>query len=324
MESEHKPKIPRYYLYGDQLDEVELDFVHIEPIRERSGKHDWTIRAHAHPDHVQLLLVESGGGTIRIEDQQYDILAPCLIVVPVAMVHEIQFTPDVDGIVMNVAQAFMTAVTTMDNRLAQNLGVRNVYPISGTGLNTDDVSVAFHSAYREYVWSAAGRRAAVMASFINIAVYVMRLRGEITASGAQPLDRDYEIICRYREVLERSFKEQKGLEYYAGQLGVSTQRLNLACRARCGKTSSEVLHERVIIEAKRFLIYTEMTVAEIGYDLGFDDPAYFSRFFSQRVGAPPGAYRDEHKNARNAVVGDGTEAKSPRFEREVPYHLQAS
>ena len=112
------------------------------------------------------------------------------------------------------------------------------------------------------------------------------------------MDRDYDLLCRYREILETHFKSEKGLEFYASKLGVSIQRLNLACKARVGKTASQLLHERVVIEAKRCLIYMTMTVAEVGYDLGFEDPAYFSRFFSQRVGQPPGAYRETYQTER--------------------------
>ena len=56
-------------------------------------------------------------------------------------------------------------------------------------------------------------------------------------------------------------------------------------------------------EAKRCLIYTAMSVAEIGYALGFDDPAYFSRFFSKRTGLPPGRLRPERLGANYTLSG---------------------
>lgn len=136
---------------------------------------------------------------------------------------------------------------------------------------------------------------AILAQFMRILVALMRLRSSVEDVNFTAGNRDYEILCRYRELLEQHFREQKSLEFYARKIGISTQRLNLACKARVGRTASEVLHERTIIEAKRYLIYMEMTVAEVGFELGFEDPAYFSRFFSQRVGMPPGAYRERSK-----------------------------
>lgn len=297
-----KLRIPRYYLYGDQVSDVELNFLHIEKIRERSGAHDWTIRAHAHPDHLQILLVENGGGMIKIEAQEYDIPASSIVVVPAAMVHEIHFDPSTDGTVITAASAYATSVTQGDMRLLEVLSAPQVYPLSGSGVNAETVSDAFVWANREYVWSAPGRRVAIMAQFLRILVALMRLRSEQTSTSFAAGNRDYEILCRYRELLEHNFRIEKGMEFYAGKLGISTQRLNQACKARTGKTSSELLHERTIIEAKRYLIYMGMTVAEAGYELGFDDPAYFSRFFSQRVGQPPGAYRDTHNKQNNSAV----------------------
>src|SRR3546814_961023 len=83
--------IPHYYLYGDQGADVELDFLNIEAIRDRSGPPDWSIRPHAHPDHLPLLLVREGGGTIRMEDRTLPIPAPGVLVVPAGIVHQIDF-----------------------------------------------------------------------------------------------------------------------------------------------------------------------------------------------------------------------------------------
>ncbi|MYM56409.1 helix-turn-helix domain-containing protein [Thalassovita mangrovi] len=297
--------IPRYYLYGDQVNDVELNFLHVEPIHERSGAHDWIIRAHAHPDHLQILWVEHGGGEILIEAQKYDIPTGSIVIVPAAMVHEIRFSPSTDGIAVTAASAYAVSVTEGDKRLMEALLTPQVYPISDTGVSVEAVADAFEWMNREYVWSAPGRRTVIKAHFLRVLVAIMRLRSVQTSAMTSARDRNYDILMRYKELLEPNFRQQKAMDYYAGQIGVSAQRLNQACKARTGKTASELLHERTIIEAKRCLVYMEMTVAEIGYELGFDDPAYFSRFFSQRVGQPPGAYRDCHGTGDGQAAGAG-------------------
>jgi AraC family transcriptional activator of pobA len=188
-----------------------------------------------------------------------------------------------------------------DKRLLDALGHPGVYPISGTGVGAGTVSDAFEWMRREYVWSAPARRLAVMAHFLRILVAAVRLRSVQLQTVTAARDRDYDILMRYKELVEQNFRDKKAMDIYAAQIRISPQRLNQACKARSGKTSSELLHERTIIEAKRYLLYMEMTVAEIGYDLGFEDPAYFSRFFSQRVGQPPGAYRAVHGTGRHSA-----------------------
>jgi AraC family transcriptional activator of pobA len=78
---------------------------------------------------------------------------------------------------------------------------------------------------------------------------------------------------------------------YAAGLNVTPARLRAACIEVTGKTPTRVLEERLVLEAKRNLTYTNMTVAQIAYYLGFTDPAYFSRFFSKLVGESPAAFR---------------------------------
>ena len=102
-----KQPIQRYYLYGDQHSDVDLDFLHVEPIRDRSGAHDWIIRPHAHPDHVQILFIAQGGGWLRVEDREFDIPTPSLMVIPSAMVHEIRFEPGTDGHVITAAVGYV-------------------------------------------------------------------------------------------------------------------------------------------------------------------------------------------------------------------------
>lgn len=291
-----KSDIPRYFLYGDRLEDVELDFLHVEPIRERSGAHDWTIRAHAHPDHAQLLLVDREGGTIRIEDRRFAIEAPALVVVPAAMVHEIQFHPGTDGTVVTAALAYLRSVARGDGRLADGLKQPDVHALAEAGPIADALDAAFAGILREYVWSAPGRRPAILAHMLQVMVALMRLRSERSGARIEEGNRDHAILDRYRARLETHFRNEKKLDFYAGAAGVSAQRLNQACKARTGKTASELLHERIIVEAKRYLIYMDMNVAEVGYELGFEDPAYFSRFFARRVGVPPVVYRERHRS----------------------------
>ncbi len=285
--------IPHYYLYGDQGADVELDFLNIEVIRERSGPNDWRIDPHAHPDHLQILYVREGGGTIRMEDNKLEIPAPGVLVVPAGIVHQIDFNPGTDGFVVTAALGCLKTAGAGDPRLGEAAERPAAYPLEGTGINIQAVDDTFHWLHREYIWSAPGRRTAIMAQFMRILVVVLRLN--ITSQGPDIVtpDRDYDLLIRYRALLETHFRGERSLAFYADQLAVTTARLNAACKVRAGKTASELLYERLIIEAKRYLIYTESNVAQVAHLTGFDDPAYFNRFFTRRAGMSPGAFRKQ-------------------------------
>ncbi len=289
--------IPHYYLYGrledDHDAEVELDFLHIEPIAKRSGRYDWTIAPHSHPHHYQVLHVGTGGGTIDIEDRRIAVEAPCLMSVPVGAIHQIGFEPETDGSVITASVAYVTQSCLGDARLVEATRLGGVFPLASAGLDPAQVAACFADLSREFVYSAPGRRPAIMAHFITVLVALMRAQASVTAPGLPGGDRSYALVLRYRDLVERHFREERQLEFYARRLGVTPPRINAACKARLGTTASGILHDRIVTEAKRWLIYTGMTVAEIGYALGFDDPAYFSRFFSKRTGVAPGRLREE-------------------------------
>lgn len=283
--------IPHYYLYGDDQQDVELDLLHVEPIRDRSGPNDWRIRPHAHPDHMQVLLVCEGQGSVRFEDRQVPVPAPAVMCIPAGIVHQIDFAPGTDGFVVTAALGCLQTASAQDTRLAQAAGQAAVYPLAASGLPLPAILDTFEALHREFIWSAPGRRAAMVALFMRILVTILRL--SVTAqgqTGGMP-DRDYDLVLRYRALLEDHFRTERGLGFYAGALAVTPARLNAACKARADRTASELLHDRLITEAKRYLIYTESSVAQVAHMTGFDDPAYFNRFFAQRVGLSPGAFR---------------------------------
>lgn len=293
MTGETPGAIPHYYLYGDQGADVEMDFLHMEPIRDRSGPNDWRIRPHSHPDHVQVLLVKSGGGAIRMEERVLPIPVPGILVVPAGIVHQIDFDPGTDGFVVTAALGCLKTAAASDPRLIKAAERPAVYPLEGTGVNIPAVFDTFEWMNREFIWSAPGRRIAIMAQYMRVLVVVFRLYVTHEDPGITAPDRDYDLLARYRSLLEEHFRTERSLTFYAGQLAVTQARLNAACKTRAGKTASDLLYERIVIEAKRYLLYTESSVAQVAHLTGFEDPAYFNRFFTQRVGLSPGAFRKQ-------------------------------
>ncbi len=103
-----------------------------------------------------------------------------------------------------------------------------------------------------------------------------------------PLARDL------RRLVERHYREQQRVGDYARMLGVSAEHLSRAVRRETGTTARDVIHQRVLLEAKRMLRYSERSVAAIGEELDFADASHFVRFFKNAVGTTPAAFRRSH------------------------------
>jgi len=99
-------------------------------------------------------------------------------------------------------------------------------------------------------------------------------------------------------LVEQHFLEHWPLDRYASRLGLSTPRLNRLVRAERGVSALELIHERLTREACRRLIYIAAPTSRLAAELGFEDPAYFSRFFKRRTGQSPQAYRQSYENER--------------------------
>ncbi|WP_229743518.1 helix-turn-helix domain-containing protein [Aliidongia dinghuensis] len=270
-------------------------------IHRRSGANNWIIRAHAHPDHHQILLVSKGGGTLRVDETEWHFEAPALLVIPALSVHAIEFRAGSDGFVITVSTDFLTAAIEGDEALGTAFSgrARCVYNELGKIQSLVD---AFQAVAREFVWQAPGRRIAIKAHLQRILITLARLQSASAQEDGSLHRRDSEIVVRYRELVEREFRQQPDLSAVAKALGVTTARLNQACRSVTGKTALTVMHDRLMIEAKRALLYTGMTAAEIAWSMGFADPAYFNRFFSRRAGLSPGAFRASKGLGPNAAT----------------------
>lgn len=286
-----EPQIPKYFLYGAGPDDVELDFMQVEPIRRRSGAHNWVISPHAHPNHMQFLLISQGGGMFRMDEQTCTVQKNSLIMVPAGSVHEMTFSKDTDGYVITASTSYISSIAGNDNRLTAATRISYIGDLSDDVLEEYDIANCFERIHKEFVWTAKGRRAAIMSHLIHLLVTFMRLQEDSIRHDVFTISREQQIVIRFREEIEQHFRTEKTMSFYYKKIGVSSSRLHDACSEVTGNSPSAMLHDRIIIESKRLILYSAATIAEIGYKLGFEDPAYFARFFTKRVGLPPSKFR---------------------------------
>ncbi|RZL27940.1 MAG: helix-turn-helix domain-containing protein, partial [Pedobacter sp.] len=94
-------------------------------------------------------------------------------------------------------------------------------------------------------------------------------------------------LYEFLMLLEGNFQTVTNIDFYAGKLGISSKRLNQILKEKLNKTGTQIIHDRIILEAKRKIIHSDVTIKEIAYDLGFTDRPYFSRFFKKQTGETP-------------------------------------
>lgn len=99
------------------------------------------------------------------------------------------------------------------------------------------------------------------------------------------------LLRSFQQLIEKHFRDIKLPKEYADLLYITPNHLNALCQELVGKTAGDLIRDRVLLEAKRLLTNADMTVAEIAYDLNFQDNSYFNRFFKKNEGVTPEEFR---------------------------------
>lgn len=99
-------------------------------------------------------------------------------------------------------------------------------------------------------------------------------------------------IERFRALLDGRFRRREPLTAYAGALGISVGQLTRLCRERLGCSAQAAVNARVVHEAQRELVYSSLSIKQVAAALGFDDEAYFGRFFKKQTGWRPTDFRE--------------------------------
>lgn len=103
------------------------------------------------------------------------------------------------------------------------------------------------------------------------------------------------ILYKFYNSVEEHFKENRKISYYTNLLGVGEKTLTKELKERTGETPKTYIDKRIILEAKRLLVYSNLSVKEIGFSVGFEEPANFNNFFRKHIKQTPIQFRESMK-----------------------------
>jgi AraC family transcriptional activator of pobA len=103
-------------------------------------------------------------------------------------------------------------------------------------------------------------------------------------------------VYEFLMLLEGNYLQVRNIDYYAGKLGISSKRLNQILKDKLDKTGTQIIHDRIILEAKRLIIHSEHSIKEVAFELGFSDRPYFSRFFKKQTAQTPEEFQKQAQN----------------------------
>jgi len=295
MDGTPRSAIPSFLLYGEQAEGAEPPFIHIETIAARAGALDWTIGAHRHDALGHVLLIKNGGGRFLLDGVVREFTSGSGIYVPSKLVHAFFFQPGIDGLVLTLSDSLLELATDalVESDLSNDLAGALLVDLGQGPALFEQIDASLARITAELNQPQLGQMSAIrthMALILLAMVRGGRFHGEQSLYSSQ----DLKLVEKLRRRIGQSLGRMASVIDLAAELGVTAARLNAACRRVVGCSTLHLLHAAQLAEAKRALLYTEQPISEIAYSLGFEDPAYFSRFFSRGTGRTPSAFRALH------------------------------
>ncbi len=284
-------RIPEYFLYGEARRGVPGRFVHVETIEARGARHHWRIEPHLHRSMHQMVLVLHGRGIARAEGGVDHFEPPALTIAPAGAVHGYEFEPDTLGFVVTFADELLADLARREAAVARLFAAPHTLEMPADARETAAVMRVTRALAREHALHGAGNTLALEGWLSVLLGLIVRISQALLRPADTSLTRSRQLVTRFRNLIESGFRSNLSIPQYARALRVSQARLRNACLSAAGQPPIQLVHARVLLEAKRQLVYTVAPVTEVAYTLGFDDPAYFTRFFTRRVGICPRRYR---------------------------------
>ncbi|MEF0942991.1 helix-turn-helix domain-containing protein [Rhizobium sp. BR 362] len=283
-----RSEVPNFFVYGEPSRSLEVGFLHVETVMERKTLHFGHVSPHQHPLMGQITYWFKGGGQYTIEDQSWSFSAPTVSFVPSNVVHGFEVSDQSDAIVVSISDDMLKTIAP---QVALNLDV----PIFLTGQSSDPVwskiGTLLDMVAEEYhERGTEGEK--VLAGLIGVVLsLVSRIGGRMALPSTSAT---VALGLALRREVDLHYKKDWPVAAYAKLLATTPHLLDKAAREVFGLSVKELLLARRLLEAKRLLMFTVRPVEDIGREIGFEDPAYFSRFFRKRIGEAPAAWRRRH------------------------------
>jgi AraC family transcriptional regulator, transcriptional activator of pobA len=293
MRAVHR-SVPIFSLYGEHAGVAGTDSLHIEDIQSRSRKYLWKIATHRHTLLSQCIVVASGPVTALLEETNSDLMGPTVVIVPAGTVHSFRFRPDTLGYVLTMDLDQLLSMTTAVHQLPiQTLFSQprafDLRPDAQLARRAVNLLELLRNEFQQHDSVKSPVCTWLAASVLAVLAHSINAETAELASGP-----DLNLLRRFRALIEANYLKHWPVRRYARQLDLSETSLNRSCNTVCGSTAFYLIQQRLALEARRRLLFVANPVHGICAELGFKDPAYFSRFFRRHCGMSPNEFRRRH------------------------------
>lgn len=288
----NKPTIPVFTLSdlgstsGRGFEVLALEQVFTTPERD-------VLAAHRH-DHYTVFWITEGQGTVTVDFTSYEIRPNLLCCLWPGQVHAWDVVDPPKGAFLSFTKAYYAGQSAAASEVAEMPllysvgGDAPVMPVSieqASGIN-DVFQVLFRESH-----AALSDSEDMLRSYLRVFLLLAR-RIQTTQSGvSHPQEAGLALAKHFTQLVDTHFLTTSSVADYAQMLNVTTNHLVATLTRVMGKPAGHFIRERLVLEAKRLLRHSDLSISEVAYHLKFEDPSYFSRFFKKHTEFTPAQFR---------------------------------
>ncbi|WP_276498958.1 helix-turn-helix domain-containing protein [Pontibacter litorisediminis] len=253
------------------------------------------VAPHRHT-YYEIIWITEGSGTHTIDFNDYAFQGPCLFLLQPSHIHQIRKDGPTKGYVLKFNESVFAVEAGAENLLLKygifdNINIQPVLHLDAPAVALlDDLMQKMLQEYK----NPSDLSEPIIASYLKIFLLQVYKLKDVHQQTAQTTPEPRYLTYRsFKQLLEERYRQCHAVQDYASELALTPRTLNEITHKYAGKNVSQLIKERLVLEAKRLLHHGHFSVKEIAAQLGFEDAAYFTRFFTKNTGISPLAFRNK-------------------------------
>lgn len=290
-----KVKIPVYNLRHLVKEDRKQEELQVERLELYLGKHYQQLHTPHRHTFYHLVLFTSGRGSHTIDFAGFTVKPFELYFMIPGQVHSWHFKGTPEGYVINFSEQLLRSFL-LDQHYLERFSFfsgNSEDCVCRLPVSAQAEGVRLMEAMLKRIAEGGDQLKLWLMEFLLLVDESCNNRGADQAA----VSRQKELLFRgFRKLIDQHYKTIRLPKEYADLLYITPNHLNALCKEMAGKTAGEVIRDRVILESKRLLVNAELSIAEIAYELNFQDNSYFSRFFRKQAGMTPEEFRVQYSH----------------------------
>ncbi|MBL1219450.1 helix-turn-helix domain-containing protein [Chryseobacterium sp. L7] len=249
--------------------------------------------------YYEIFLLQDSSGVHHIDFEAYPFSGPVIFLTAPEQVHQLIRKKGGHGFAIQFEDDFFNNDNGTDSRLYSyflfdHFQTHPVIPVNEA--EWDKLKTLVDLALQEYKNNLSGTSSLISAYVKIILMEILRIRKQHFQEQEIQTGTQHQHLLHFKRLLNEQYTTHHEVQDYAEQLRITPRQLNSLVKQFLNKSASQVIKERLLLEAKRLLAVNSLSIKEAGYELGFEDPAYFSRFFKQGTGMTAAEFKKSVQN----------------------------